>query len=119
MQIVAVVPLASQPSFRFESGPILNEPAVAENSVSEGHLAADVAGFCRWASQIRFEIDGQTCWMRWQLRRTNHFAQRRLVAMLRAPWNWSDLAVKLARATFGTLDSPAKNAAAPGIGEAR
>jgi hypothetical protein len=118
MQIMAVVPIVAQPSFRFD-GPILNDPAVTENTASAGDLAADMARLCRWASQIRSEIDGQTCWMRWQLRRTSYSAQRRMVAMLRAPQNWNVIVELLARATFGPLDSPAKNAAAPLINEAR
>jgi hypothetical protein len=113
--IVSAVVLFRRASFRlFEDGQVDNiKPA---NNVESGSsLEAQRVGFVHWISQIPFEIAGETCWMRWQMRRTAYFAQRRALAIVRRPeFDWLELIRKFARGTLGPIGPAEKNAAAPG-----
>jgi len=121
--IVSVVVLFRRPSFRLdENGQVDNiEPAAGGDF--ESNIGGQLAGCVRWIDQMRFEIAGQTCWMRWQMRRTAGFAQRRALAIVRRQLgqelDWLELIQKFARATLGPIGPTEKNAAAPGAGDKR
>jgi hypothetical protein len=117
--IVAFVVSFRRPSFRFDGGRLSHDVRPAEGANPGQSLDADLTGILRWADRLRFEIDGETCWMRWQIRRTVSFAKRRAVGLLRQQWDWRDLVQKVARGAIGPLDPAAKNAAVPGNAEER
>jgi hypothetical protein len=113
--IVSAVVLFRRASFRlFEDGQIDNiKPAIQVESGSS--LEAQIAAFVHWINQMRFEIAGKTCWIRWQMRRTAYFAQRRALTIVRRPeFDWLELIQKFARGTLGLIGPAEKSAAAPG-----
>jgi hypothetical protein len=123
-EVVSLIVSIGRPSFHFDGSRLFSDvrPAAGANPGNSGD--ANSAGLFRWVSRVRFEIDGQTCWMRWQFRRTAFLAQRRVIALIRqqVDWRdvvWRDVVQKLTREAFGVPDSPAKNAAVPGMSEER
>lgn len=120
--MVSVVVLFRRPSFRFDEGPLLTASGT-EQTAQQLNPSADFADLLRWAGRVRFEIEGQTCWMRWQLRRTAFSAQHRLLALVREetsrPSGWLDLVQKFARGALGPLEPAAENAAASRAAEKR
>jgi hypothetical protein len=123
-EVVSMIVSIGRPSFHFDGSRLFSDvrPAAGANPGHDGD--DDLAGLFRWVSRVRFEIDGQTCWMRWQFRRTAFLAQRRVIALIRrqVDWRdivWRDVVQQLTREAFGQLDSPAMSAAVPGMSEER
>ncbi len=108
-----------RPSFRFDAGPLESDVKVAEGADGGLGLNAELAGLVQWAGRVRFEVDGQTCWLRWQMRRTAMMARRRFLLQLARQSEWGELAEKILLGALGQADAPAKNAAAAPVGEAR
>ena len=74
--IVSMIVSFQRPSFRFDAGPLESDAKVAEGVDGAEGLNAELAGLVQWAGRVRFEVDGQTCWLRWQMRRTAMMARR-------------------------------------------
>jgi hypothetical protein len=117
--IVSMIVSFQRPSFRFDAGPLESDVKVAEGADGAQGLNAELAGLVRWTGRVRFEVDGQTCWLRWQMRRTAMMARRRFLLQLARQAEWGERAGKIFLGALGQADAPAKNAAAAPIGEAR
>jgi hypothetical protein len=117
--IVSMIVSFQRPSFRFDAGPLESDVNVAEGADGGLGLNAELAGLVQWAGRVRFEVDGQTCWLRWQMRRTAMMARRRFLLQLARQSEWGELAEKILLGALGQADAPAKNAAAAPVGEAR
>ncbi len=108
-----------RPSFQLVGSPLPSAVKVAEGAEGTQELEAELAGLAQWAGRVRFEVDGQTCWFRYQLRRTAFFARRRFLLQLAKQAEWGELAGKILLGALGQADAPAKNAAAAPVGERR
>jgi hypothetical protein len=117
--IISMIVSFQRPSFRFDSSPPESDVNVAEGADGAQGLNAQLAGLLQWAGRVRFEVDGQTCWLRWQMRRTAMMARRRFLLQLARQAEWGELAGKIFLGALGQADAPAKNAAASPAGEAR
>ena len=117
--IVSMIVSFQRPSFRFDAGPLESDVKVAEEVDGAQGLNAELAGLLQWAGRVRFEVDGQTCWLRWQMRRTALTARRRFLLQLAGQAEWGELAGKILLVALGQTDAPAKNAAAAPNVEAR
>ncbi|HEX4072302.1 MAG TPA: hypothetical protein VHX68_14075 [Planctomycetaceae bacterium] len=118
--IVSMIVSFQRPSFRFDAGPLESDVKVADGAdgAPQG-VNAELAGLVQWAGRVRFEVDGQTCQLRWQMRRTAMMARRRFLLQLARQSEWGELAGKILLGALGQADAPAKNAAAAPVGEAR
>jgi hypothetical protein len=117
--MVTVVLSIQRPSFQFVGSFSGEDSKIAEGTDATPRFDADLAELSRFASRVRFEIDGQTCGLRWQMRRTAFFARRRFLRQLTRQWEWGELAEKIVLGALGQVAPPAKNAALPPVGEAR
>lgn len=125
---VSMMVVFRRPSLRFDDGWVLDTASRTGAATGWPLFAAKWDALTQWIGKIRFEVAGQTCDMRWQLRRTVPFAGRRLTAFIRRQigpeTDWRILVEKFARGEFGPFDVPAtngtaKHAAAPGQAEER
>jgi len=119
IQIVSFLVTFRRPSFYFEGNRLFDDFSRGEGTNPQGSPETDLASLFRWAGRVRFEIEGETCWMRWQLRRSTFSAQRRLSVLLRQRLDWYALAEKVARGTLLQLDAVPTNAAARATDEKR
>jgi hypothetical protein len=117
--IVSMIVSFQRPSFRLDAGPLESDAKVAEGVDGAEGLNAELAGLVQWTGRVRFEVDGQTCWLRWQMRRTAMMARRRFLLQLARQAEWGELAGKILLGALGQTDVPAKNAAAAPAVEAR
>jgi hypothetical protein len=108
-----------RPSFYFEGNRRFDDISCSEEANPQASGQVDLASLFRWAGRILAEIDGETCWMRCQMRRTTFYAQRRVTILLRERLDWYALAEKIARGTLWQFDAIPTNAAAPATGEKR
>ena len=78
-----------RPSFRFDAGSLESDVKVADGAdgAPQG-VNAELAGLVQWAGRVRFEVDGQTCQLRWQMRRTPMMARRRFLRQLARQSEW-------------------------------
>jgi len=119
IQIVSFLVSFRRPSFYFEGNRPFDDVSRSEGEYRQGSLETDLASLFRWAGRIRSEIEGETCWMRWQMRRTAFFAQRRMTVLLRQRLDWYAIAEKIARGTMWQLDAVPTNSAARATDEKR
>ena len=118
-QIVSYAVSFRRPSFRFEADRVFDDVSPGGSAHPQRGPETDFAGLFRWAGRVRSEIEGETCWMRWQMRRMTFFAQRRVTVLLRQRLDWYALAQKFARVALWQLDPVPKNAAASPSDEKR
>jgi hypothetical protein len=119
IQIVSFLVSFRRPSFCLEGNRLFDDASRGKGTNPQGSLETDLASFSRWAGRLRSEIEGETCWMRWQMRRTTFYAQRRVTILLRQRLDWYAVAEKLARGTLWQLDAVPTNAAARATDEKR
>jgi hypothetical protein len=109
-------------SFRVDDNSLRKDVIPAITSDSKPQQDGALAGIVRWVAQLRFEIAGRTCWIRWQMRRTAEVSRHRAIAFLgrelSKELDWRGLVKKFARATLGS-DIAVENAAALGTAEER
>jgi hypothetical protein len=126
--VVSVMVVFRRPSFRVDDTGIVDTVGRADASNGWPLLEANCQALARWIDEVRFEIAGGTCEMRWQLRRTASSAGRRVLALVRrqigTETDWRILVQKFARGGFEPFDwteinAAAKHAAAPGPSDER
>jgi hypothetical protein len=117
--MISVIVSFQRPSFRLVGEPLGDDSQVAAGSHAVPHDSVDLAELSRLASRLRFEIQGQTCWLRWRMRRTALIARRRFMTQLARQREWCEVGEKIVLGALGAVDAPAKNAAAAPVGIAR
>jgi hypothetical protein len=126
--VVSVIVVIRKPSFHVDDFGIVDTVGQADAASGWPLLEANCQALSRWIDEVRFEISGETCDMRWQLRRKASSAGRRVLAIVRrkigTETDWRILVQKFARGGFGPFDSTemdaaAKHAAAPGAADER
>ena len=119
IQIASFLVSFRRPSFYFEGRRLFDDVSRGEGTNPQGSGVTNIAGLLRWAGRIRAEIEGETCWMRWQMRRSTFSAQRRLSVLLSKNLDWYAFAEKVARGTLWQFDAVPTNAAARATDEKR
>jgi hypothetical protein len=126
--VVSVIVVFRKPSFRVDDTGIVDTVVRADAANGWPLLQANCQALARWIDKVRFEVSGETCEMRWQLRRKASSAGRRVLALVRrqigTETDWRILVQKFARGGFAPFDSTemnaaAKHAAAPGPADER
>jgi hypothetical protein len=86
----------------------------AEGSDATGVRNFDetVAELMNWGLEVRGRMEAGSCQLRWQIRRTIYFAQRRAAGMLRRQPAWHETAAQLARDAMRNWQLNTRSAAA-------
>jgi hypothetical protein len=126
--IVSVIVVFRRQSFRVDDSGIVDTACRADGTSGWPLFEANYRALVRCLNLVRFEIAGETCDMRWQLRRTATSAAHKMIALVRRQigpeGDWRILVERFARAGFGPFDpadvnAAAKHAAAPGPADER
>jgi hypothetical protein len=126
--IVSVIVVFRKQSLRVDDTGIVDSASQAAAVGNWPIFEANCRALTDWIERLGFEMGGQTCDMRWQLRRMAPFSGRRVIAVVRrqlgTELDWRVVVQNFARGGLVNFDwampnAAAKHAAAPGAAEER
>ncbi len=126
--IVSVMVVFRRQSFRVDDSGIVDTAGRTDGTSGWPLFEANYQAIVRCVELMRFEMAGETCEARWQLRRMANSAGRQMLALVRRQIgpevDWRILVERIARGGFVPYDSAdgnaaTKHAAAPGPADAR